>query len=1137
MQQEEIVMMTKRHSLVKSRTAIWLWVFVILCTGLPWDAWGANPLPLSQVPVPEPPNLTQFVKDKAAAIRLGKALFWDMQAGSDGVQACATCHYRAGADPLDVRSRNQLAPRASVSGTSIFQVVGANSTLTGADFPFFQVNPVEAQIGTGTVANNVHDVVGSQGVRLAKFEGVILGSPVESSSALADPTFRVGGNNIRQVTGRNAPSAVNAIFNYANFWDGRASNSFNGSSPIGPLDVNAGIWIDNGGALAKQLVPIPNASLASQSLGPPLSDAEMSFRGRTFPELGRKMLNLTPLGQQTVHPTDSVLGPLSRAVLRPDGTLTGAKGLNKSYQQMIEDAFVSNLTSTNLTVNLNATVGGVVQSIPFTQMEANFSLFWGLAIQLYEATLVSDQTPFDQFLAGNTNAMSAAAQNGFSLFSSQCTKCHSGSELTGASIANAEAIIAGTGTLVEAGATGVGGSVSDIGFSNIGVRPTTDDPGRGGVINFPLSFAGQAVAKAVHPNSISFATFPLPNGTTTASPVAVDGAFKIPSLRNVELTPPYFHNGSAFTLDEVVQFHARGGNFANAEMDAKMKPIGALGNATQRADVVAFLKALTDARVTNESAPFDHPELLLPQGDPEQPMTRLPAKGAAGQPDILPTLTMTVTSPTNLTSQTISGTLEKVGNDVMSAPTFAVGISAVVGPVTVSGTSWSAQITGLVQGENVITATATDLAGVTRTVTKTILAGINKPVGTIVINSGAVATNMLPVNLDLSAAGPNSVDFMQFSLDGSIFSNYEQFAAKRSISLTAGDGTKSVYVRFKDSSGKESVVFSDTITLDTAPSALTINTVTPTNQMSKVINGTVEAGATVLVSVDTSATSGPVTIAGGNWSAKISGLKNGANTVTVTATDTAGNATTKTAVITLDTMPPLLNIDIILGMRGTSRGISGTAEIGSTIAVKCDKAYADVVFFDDFFVNKTRWSAMINRLDQGDNYCKVTATDAAGNITIKDADIVRDDIPPNLDIHVNELVKHNAVQTVSGSVEAGVTPVVTAGAGATVGPVTVNGNSWSCQVSGLSEGANIITVSATDAAGNVTTKSATTTAVVSSGSFSGGTPTIADALKALRIAVGFDNPTAIELLRGDLFDDGLINLSDAILILKKVVGL
>src|SRR5882724_12469819 len=48
------------------------------------------PLPLGANPVPKPTDLAAYVKDEAAAIRLGKALFWDMQAGGDGVQACAT---------------------------------------------------------------------------------------------------------------------------------------------------------------------------------------------------------------------------------------------------------------------------------------------------------------------------------------------------------------------------------------------------------------------------------------------------------------------------------------------------------------------------------------------------------------------------------------------------------------------------------------------------------------------------------------------------------------------------------------------------------------------------------------------------------------------------------------------------------------------------------------------------------------------------------------------------------------------------------------------------------------------------------------------------------------------------------------
>jgi cytochrome c peroxidase len=57
--------------------------------------------------IPEPPNLLEFIKDRQAAIALGKALFWDSQVGSDGVTACASCHFHAGADN---RATNQLSP-------------------------------------------------------------------------------------------------------------------------------------------------------------------------------------------------------------------------------------------------------------------------------------------------------------------------------------------------------------------------------------------------------------------------------------------------------------------------------------------------------------------------------------------------------------------------------------------------------------------------------------------------------------------------------------------------------------------------------------------------------------------------------------------------------------------------------------------------------------------------------------------------------------------------------------------------------------------------------------------------------------------------------------------------------------------
>ena len=59
------------------------------------------------VPGPTAAELNDVVRDKAAAIALGKAFFWEMQFGSDGFTACATCHFNAGADS---RTMNQADP-------------------------------------------------------------------------------------------------------------------------------------------------------------------------------------------------------------------------------------------------------------------------------------------------------------------------------------------------------------------------------------------------------------------------------------------------------------------------------------------------------------------------------------------------------------------------------------------------------------------------------------------------------------------------------------------------------------------------------------------------------------------------------------------------------------------------------------------------------------------------------------------------------------------------------------------------------------------------------------------------------------------------------------------------------------------
>jgi hypothetical protein len=130
----------------------------------------------------------------------------------------------------------------------------------------------------------------------------------------------------------------------------------------------------------------------------------------------------------------------------------------------------------------------------------------------------------------------------------------------------------------------------------------------------------------------------------------VDGAFKIPSLRNVALTAPYFHNGDALTLHEAVEFYSRGGNVfpVLALDDTVIEPLGVPSLTADEIDaLVAFLETLTDERVLYRRAPFDHPQIFVPNGHPGGPrsttddnkdgladdiMIEIPAVGAAGGP-------------------------------------------------------------------------------------------------------------------------------------------------------------------------------------------------------------------------------------------------------------------------------------------------------------------------------------------------------------------------------------------------------------------------------------------------------------------------------------------------------------------------
>jgi cytochrome c peroxidase len=591
-----------------------------------------NPLAsLKTVAVPEPPNLGEFVKNKPAAIALGKALFWDMQVGSNGSQSCASCHFHAG---VDTREKNQLSPgllRVNASGEAAPDITfdagkGPNSVLQPADFPFHKL--ADPNNRSSQVLRDTNDVAGSQGVILAKFIDIVPGSAVDQVQVVPDPVFNVKGINVRQVTERNTPSTINAVFNHRQFWDGRAQNEFNGVNPFGSRDANAFVLKSprKQSPPEKVKISLKNSSLASQAVGPPLNSVEQSGTGRIHPDIGqkfdrikvkklpretgKKLKQLRPLGKQLVHPQDSVLGSSSN--------WPGPGLKDKSYENMIEDAFHPQWWDSQYIIKIDSTGGiqsfrqpqGPRATDEYSLMDYNFSLFFGLAIQLYESTLISDDSPFDRFMDGNSNALTVQQQQGKALFEQSCVFCHGGAETTNASVKNVE------NQRLRRMTVGNGGqAVYDTAFYNIGVRPTEGDLGVGAKDPFGNPLSESRLAQQGRFQSLLNAT---PNIPVAANErITADGAFKTPGLRNIELTGPYFHNGGTLTLRDVVDFYNRGGDFRENNIDNLDIGIRNLNlTEEQKTSLVAFMQSLTDDRVRFERAPFDHPQLFITNGHP-----------------------------------------------------------------------------------------------------------------------------------------------------------------------------------------------------------------------------------------------------------------------------------------------------------------------------------------------------------------------------------------------------------------------------------------------------------------------------------------------------------------------------------------
>ena len=151
------------------------------------------------------------------------------------------------------------------------------------------------------------------------------------------------------------------------------------------------------------------------------------------------------------------------------------------------------------------------------------------AISAYVRTILSGNSPYDRFVAGDKSALSPAAQRGFALFGgkARCVRCHTSFNF------------------------------ADEGYHNIGVGMNKENPDLGRY--------------------------------TVTKNDADKGAFKTPTLRDVAQRGPYMHDGGEKTLEGVVAFYNRGG-IKNPWLSAEIQPLNL--TPSDQADLVAFLRAL-----------------------------------------------------------------------------------------------------------------------------------------------------------------------------------------------------------------------------------------------------------------------------------------------------------------------------------------------------------------------------------------------------------------------------------------------------------------------------------------------------------------------------------------------------------------
>ncbi|QWD77375.1 VCBS domain-containing protein [Polynucleobacter sp. MWH-Svant-W18] len=456
---------------------------------------------------------------------------------------------------------------------------------------------------------------------------------------------------------------------------------------------------------------------------------------------------------------------------------------------------------------------------------------------------------------------------------------------------------------------------------------------------------------------------------------------------------------------------------------------------------------------------------------------------------------------TSDTTPTISGTAEKGATVVLSQN----GVVVATTTANSSTGNWSyttSNTSPLADGVYTYTATATDAAG-NSTTTANYVVTVDHTAPAVAITAFAddtgtagdhITKDSTPTLQGTAEAGSTVVIYQDGTSKGSAVAAADG-TWSFTLPSTVSDGVHNYTATATDAAGNTSVATGAyTVTVDTKTTVAITGFATDsgtigdfrTNDTTPTINGTAEAGATVVLSQNGVVVATMTADGSGKWSYTAPSLVDGLYTYSATATDAAGNsATTANYGLTVDHTPPAVAITSFAtdtGTQGdyltsdTTPTISGTAEKGATVVLSQNGVVVATTTANSSTGNWSYTTSNTSPLADGVYTYTATATDAAGNSTTTANYVVTvDHTAPAVAITAfaddtgtaGDHITKDSTPTLQGTAEAGSTVVIYQDGTSKGSAVAAADGTWSFTLpSTVSDGVHNYTATATDAAGN-----------------------------------------------------------------------